>query len=194
MGTEDLEDLLRIHPFRPSESRWKDAVTDAISRIALLPGGYAVVGTTEMGVYARPRFTEQIQLALSRVPPNTWLEALRHADYRVCKCGVWTLDSLRLSISVPQVLRPLFGRENRLAEAKDVFWIYLGTGELPEAISEVTELISSCPRVVEELRADLAIDQNDLVSRLDRWTERLRFAHLSSADIISGKVEQISQD
>ena len=191
MGTADLEDLLRSHPFRTSEKRWEQTVADAILRIALLTEGYAVVGNIAMGVHARPRFTEQIQVVLSCAPPLAWLEALRHAGYRECESGVWTLDGLRLSISVSSSaaslsatqharLHPLFGREIRVAEAKDVLWIYLETGELPESISEAIELISTCPQVVEELRADLVIRQNDLVSRLDRWAERVRLARLSN--------------
>lgn len=203
MGTADLEDLLRIHPFRTSEKRWEQTVADAISSIACLAEGYAVVGNIALGVHARPRFTEQILVVLSCAPPTAWLEALRHAGYKECESGVWTLDGLRLSISVSSSaaslsatqharLHTLFGREIRVAEAKDVLWIYIETGELPESISEAAELISSYPQVVEELRAVIAFGQDDLVSRLDRWAERVRLARLSnySDSVIARRLEQ----
>ena len=191
MGAADLEDLLRIHPFRTSEKRWEQTVADAISRIAWLAEGYAVVGNIASGVHARPRFTEQIQVVLSCAPPAAWLEALRHAGYRECESGVWTLDGLRLSISVSSSaaslsairharLHRLFGTDIRVANAKDLLWVHLESGELPESISVAVELISACPQVVEELRTDLAIRQNALVSRLDRWAERVRLARLSN--------------
>jgi len=203
MGAAGLEDLLRVHPLRTSENLWDRTVADAISRLALLVEGYALMGTIAMGVHARPRFTEKIEAVLSCNPPNVWIEALRDAGYNECKYGVWTRHGLVLSISVRSSagslsaiqhakLHPLFGREIRLAEPKDLLWIYLERGDLPESILDAFEIISSCPLVVEELRAELSTGQIDFVSRLDQWAERVRLARLSnySDSVIARRLEQ----
>lgn len=189
MSTADLEDLLRIHPFRTPESQWGETIADAVSRLASLDVGYAVVGAIAMGIHARPRFSGRIQVVLLGTPSNAWLESLRHAGYE--ERDGWTRDGVELLILVSSSaaslsairharLHRLFGTDIRVANAKDLLWVHLESGELPESISVAVELISACPQVVEELRTDLAIRQNDLVSRLDRWAERVRLARLSN--------------
>lgn len=186
----DLEDLLSIHPFRTSGSLWAETVADAVSRLTSLAEGYAVIGTIAMGIHTRPRFTEQIRVLLSCAPSSAWLEALRNSGYKEYERNIWTLHGLKLSISVSSSsaslsviqharLHRLFGRDIRVAEAKDLLWVYLESGELPESMSEAVELISNCPQVVEELRSEL-VKQHDLVSRLDRWAERADLARLSN--------------
>lgn len=190
MTAADLEYLLSIHPLRTSDALWEEAVADAISRIASLAEGYAVVGAIALGVHARPRFAEQIRVVLSCAPSNAWLGVLRDSGFMECECGVWVLHGLKLSISVSAstatlsaiqhaTLHRLFGRDIRVAEPKDLLWLYLEAGERSESLSEAIELICNCPQVVEQLRSDL-VKYHDLISSLDRWAEKAARARLSN--------------